>query len=77
MNYITVKSIGGSIWSFKKDRIVMVSKRFTFPEEDMNQWPELKKMKSCAIIRLDCDNANYLCKDSYKSIMAQLEEENR
>ena len=77
MNYITVNSIGGSIWSFRKDRIIMVSKRAvsSFPLEEINRWPMLQTMESCAIITMD-GNKEYLCRDSYESIMAQLNGEN-
>ena len=53
MNFITVKSIKGSIWSFRKDRIMMVSNKFSFTTEQLNNVPELRNMESCAFIRLD------------------------
>ena len=36
MEFITVKSLGGSIWSFRKDRIEMVSNRFKFDKEEVD-----------------------------------------
>lgn len=78
MNFITVNSIGGSIWSFNRDHILVVSKRSisTFTNEQLNNIPELKDMESCAIIRLVGESSEYMCKDSYESIMAQLNDEN-
>lgn len=78
MDFITVTSIGGSIWSFRKDKITMVSKRAvsTFLEEEFNRWPDLRTKESCAIILLDGVNQEFLCRDSYESIMAQLNDEN-
>lgn len=73
MDFITVTSIGGSIWSFRKDRIEMVSKRFTFSDEDKQDIPLLKEMESCAIIRLVGVKQEFYCKDSYESIMKRLE----
>lgn len=72
MDFITVKSIRGSIWSFRKDRVIMVSKRFSFTTEQLKSVPELKNMESCAIIRLEGEPSEFICKDSYESIMAQL-----
>lgn len=72
MEFITVKSIKGSIWSFRKERIVMVSKKFRFTMEQLKDVPELMNMESCAFIRLDCEQAEFACEDSYESIMAQL-----
>ena len=76
MKFITVKSIKGSVWSFRKDHIVMVSKRFTFTSEQLKNIPELKDMESCAVIRLEGDTSEFVCKDSYESIMAQLNDQN-
>ncbi len=76
MEFITVKSIKGSIWSFRKDRILMVSKKFSFTTEQLNNVPELRDLESCAFIRLDGEPAEFICKDSYESIMAQLNDEN-
>lgn len=56
----------------RKDRILMVSKKFAFTTEQINNAPELGNMESCAFIRLDGESAEYICKDSYESIMAQL-----
>lgn len=74
MDFITVTSIGGSIWSFRKDKIIMVSKRAvsSFPKEELSSWPDLRTKESCAIILLDGVNQEFLCRDSYESIMAQL-----
>ena len=77
MDFITVTSIGGSIWSFRKDKITMVSKRAVsaFSKEELNRWPDLRAKESCAIILLDGVNQEFLCGDSYESIMAQLNSE--
>ncbi|SFP03078.1 hypothetical protein SAMN04487852_11369 [Prevotella sp. tf2-5] len=72
MEFITVTSLGGSTWSFRKDRIEMVINRFTFTEEESKNIPEAKNLDSCAIIRLIGDNREYFCKDSYESIMKML-----
>lgn len=72
MSFITVTSIGGSTWSFRKDRIEMVIKRFKFPEQDLRTIPELRGLESCAIIRLIGVDSNYYCKDSYEEIMKKL-----
>jgi len=72
MDYITVKSLGGSIWSFRKDRIELVCKRFSFREDDIKRIPKLKDKESCAIIRLIGSENEYFCDDSYESIMEQL-----
>lgn len=73
MDFITVTSIGGSIWSFRKDRIEMVINRQFFSEEDRKQIPDLMDAESCAIIRLIGSNQEFYCKDSYESIMKKLE----
>lgn len=73
MEFITVTSIAGSVWSFRKDRIEMVIKRFDFSEEEKKGAPELKDMDSCAIIRLMENNQEFFCKDSYESIMERLQ----
>lgn len=39
MEFITVTSLGGSTWSFRKDRIEMVINRFTFTEEESKNIP--------------------------------------
>lgn len=72
MEFITVTSLGGSTWSFRKDRIEMVINRFTFTEEESKNIPEVKNLDSCAIIRLIGVNREYFCKDSYESIMKML-----
>lgn len=74
MDFITVKSIGGSTWSFRKDRIEMVSERFKFKENTMEHIPELRGRSSCAIIKLIGNDQEYYCNDSYKSIMELLKE---
>ena len=72
MDFITVTSIGGSIWSFRKDRIEMVTNKFKFTEEEIRGVPELQGKESCAIIRLIGGNAKYFCRDTYESIMERL-----
>lgn len=72
MDFITVTSIGGSVWSFRKDRIEMVSKKYSFTEEEMKSIPELAGKESCAVIQLMSGNAKYFCRDSYESIMERL-----
>ena len=72
MDYLTVTSIGGSIWSFRKDRIELITKRFVFTEEEINNVPELVGRDSCAMIKLIDDDGTYYCQDSYESIMARL-----
>ena len=72
MEFITVTSIGGSTWSFRKDRIEMVINRFTFSEEEIKNIPEVKNLDSCAIIKLIGVNREFFCKDSYESIMKML-----
>jgi len=74
MDFLTVNSIGGSIWSFNKDQIEMVIKRFSFSKDDLEQIPQLVGLDSCAIIRLKGLDRDYYCKDSYESIMAKLGE---
>lgn len=75
MDFITVTSIGGSIWSFRKTCIEMVSKKFSFSEQELQSVPELEGRDSCAIIRLVGEDINFFCKDSYESIMERLEEQ--
>lgn len=65
-------SIGGSVWSFRKDRIEMVAKKFKFTEEEIRSVPELRGIESCAIIQLMGENAKYFCRDTYESIMERL-----
>ena len=72
MDFITVTSIGGSIWSFNKDQIEMVIKRFSFSKDDLDSIPQLVGLDSCAIIRLKGLDRDYYCKDSYESIMKML-----
>ena len=72
MEFITVKSLGGSIWSFRKDRIEMVSNRFKFDKEELEDIPVLRKRESCAIIRLMGSDKEFFCDDTYESIMEQL-----
>lgn len=72
MDYLTVTSIGGSLWSFRIDRIELITKRFVFTEDELKSIPELKDKASCAIIKLIGDNVTYYCQDSYDSIMARL-----
>lgn len=67
-------SIGGSIWSFRKDRIEMVLKRFKFTSEELNNIPELRERDSCAIIHLMGSEIDYLCRDTYESIMERIHE---
>ena len=74
MVFITVKSVGGSIWSFRKDRIEMVLDRKHFKQEELKTIPELASRDSCAIIKLIGNNAEFYCDDSYESIMAQITE---
>lgn len=74
MGFITVTSIGGSVWSFNKDRIEMVIKRFSFTESELKDIPKLANLDSCAIIHLIGSEANYYCLDSYESIMQKMEE---
>ena len=75
MEFITVKSLGGSIWSFRKDRIEMVCNRFKFNAEELEEIPALSKRDSCAIIRLIGSDKECFCDDSYESIIKQLLEE--
>lgn len=72
MEYITVRSLGGSIWSFRKDRIELVCKRTNFKLDEINNIPDLKGRESCAIIRLIGSAGDYYCDDSYESIMEQI-----
>ena len=72
MEFITVTSIGGSLWSFRKDRIEMVSKRFKFTQEELNNIPELSERESCTIIHLLGSEIDYFCQDSYESIMEMI-----
>ena len=72
MEFITVTSLGGSVWSFRKDRIEMVSNRFTFRSDEIETIPELENRKSCAIIKLIGEESEFFCRDSYDSIMEQL-----
>lgn len=74
MDFITVKSIGGSTWSFKKDRIEMVTERYSFKENLIERIPELKDRKSCAIIKLIGNSQEFFCSDSYNSIMELLKD---
>ena len=74
MDFITVTSIGGSIWSFNKDQIEMVIKRFSFRKDDLDNILQLVGLDSCAIIRLKGLDRDYYCKDSYESIMKMLGE---
>lgn len=74
MEFITVKSLGGSVWSFKKDRIEMVCNRFKFDKEELEEIPALKERESCAIIRLIGSDKEFFCADSYESIMTQLKD---
>lgn len=74
MDFITVRSIGGSIWSFRKDRIEMISERYTFSENDIENIPQLKTRKSCAIIKLIGNNSEYFCDNPYNEIMSLLNE---
>ena len=74
MDFITVTSIGGSVWSFRKDRIEMVTKKFRFTEDEVRSVPELQGVESCAIIRLMGENAKYFCRDTYESIMERLQQ---
>ena len=75
MGFITVNSIGGSIWSFNKDRIEMVIKRFNFAKDEIEHVPQLVGLESCAIIRLIGLDRDFYCKDTYESIMAQVGKE--
>lgn len=75
MGFITVTSIGGSIWSFNKNRIEMVIKRFKFGKDEIENVPQLVGLESCVIIRLMGIDRDYYCKDTYESIMAQLGKE--
>ena len=72
MEFLTVTSIGGSIWSFRKDRIELITHRFVFTEDELKHVPELNGRDSCAIIKLIDDEGTYYCQDSYESIMARL-----
>ena len=72
MDFITVKSIGGSIWSFRKDRIEIVMKRFSFQDRDVKQMPELRDRDECSIIKLIGQETEFFCEDSYDSIMSRL-----
>lgn len=72
MGFITVTSIGGSIWSFNKDRIEMVIKRFNFSKDEIEHVPQLADLESCAIVRLMGLDRDFYCKDTYESIMNQL-----
>lgn len=74
MDFITVKSIGGSTWSFRKERIEMVTERFRFKENEIDRIPELRGRISCAIIKLIGNNQEYYCNDSYKTIMELLKD---
>ena len=73
MEFITLTSIGGSTWSIRKDRIEMVINRFKFSQQELDSIPELQGMKSCAVIKLIGVDSDYLCRDSYESIMEQLQ----
>ena len=75
MSFITVTSIGGSTWSFNKDRIEMVINRRKFKEEELKNIPELNGLEKCAIIRLIGLDREYYCKDSYETIMKLMGEE--
>lgn len=76
MEYITVTSIRGSIWSFRKDRIELITNRFVFSEDELKHVPELEGRSSCAIIKLINDGGTYYCQDTYESIMARLTADN-
>ncbi len=72
MEFISVTSIGGSIWSFRKDRIELVTKRFSFSQKELDMVQELHNLDSCTVIKLIGDDNRYFCRDSYESIMEQL-----
>lgn len=74
MDYIEVRSIGGSLWTFRKDRIEMVSQRFTFTEDELKAVPKLREKKSCAIIQLIDRGDQFFCDDTYESIIKRLNE---
>lgn len=75
MDFITVTSIGGSLWSIRKDRIEVITNRFVFSEDELTHIPELTGRQSCAIIKLIGDSSTYYCQDSYESIMSQIVED--
>lgn len=62
------------MWSFRKDRIEMVAKKYRFTDEEMKSVPELHGKESCAIIRLIGENSQYFCRDTYESIMERLQQ---
>ncbi len=72
MDFIQVKSLGGSLWTIRKDQISMVILRSRFVEEDFKSVPELRNRESCAIIRIIGDSIEYFCDDSYESILKQM-----
>lgn len=72
MDYIHVKSLGGSSWTVRKDQISMIIKRVSFSGEDVKNMPELKNRESCAILHIIGDPAEYYCDDSYDSILNQM-----
>ena len=63
------------MWSFRKDRIEMVAKKYKFSEEELRSVPQLQGKESCAVIHLIGENSKYFCRDTYESIMERLEEE--
>lgn len=72
MDYIHVKSIGGSSWTIRKDQISMIINRKSFTEEDLKSMPELRHRDACAILHLIGESTEYYCEDSYESILNQM-----
>ena len=72
MDYIHVKSIGGSSWTIRKDQIAMVINRKSFTDEDLKSMPELRYRDSCAILHLVGESIEYYCDDSYETILNQM-----
>lgn len=71
--FVELTSLRGSTWMFRVDQIYHINKKSVFEEKDLENFPELKEMKSCVIIHLLCDCISYYLRDSYEEVIAKME----
>ena len=72
MEFIEVKTIGGSPLAVKKDHIVFFREFSPIPDEIVKENPFLKGVPRCSFIQMAEPGLFFFCSDKYEDIINQL-----
>ena len=72
MDYIEVKTVGGSPLAIKKDFILFFRDFSPIPDDIVKENPFLKGFSRCSFIQLTDPRVFFFCSDRYEDIINQL-----